>query len=349
MGGVFSGRIPLGSFVVNFSKKGISISKSKEARIESPSTYINLGRGGFYYRRKIGKGLHSKNVLKLKNDDINSFQKSSPDRLLNEIKEKNALIRYSIVSLIISIILLFIFYNNFPGLATSILVGFSMLAYYFFFIKDIKRKTVTVVYQLDEMVNDAFLKMNSGFEVLENCERLWIVQTKNATNDWKRNAGASSLINKKMFHIQKGLPSYFESNIIPYWFNVEGKRYYFFPDRVLIYKGDLVEVLRYPELLIASKTIRFIESDDVPSDSDVIEYTWRYINRDGGPDRRFNNNRQIPIVLYSELDVGTYSGINLTFQMSDKNAAEKFKILTRKMIHLKISPKKVKIPNVMGS
>ena len=31
--------------------------------------------------------------------------------------------------------------------------------------------------------------------------------------------------------------------------------------------------------------------------------TWRFVNKNGGPDRRFNNNIQLPIVLYGQLMV----------------------------------------------
>ena len=33
------------------------------------------------------------------------------------------------------------------------------------------------------------------------------------------------------------------------------------------------------------------------------DYTWQYANKSGGPDRRFNNNRQLPICLYGILSL----------------------------------------------
>ncbi len=38
-----------------------------------------------------------------------------------------------------------------------------------------------------------------------------------------------------------------------------------------------------------------------PKSARAPGYTWRFVNRDGGPDRRFNNNRQIPKVLYQQM------------------------------------------------
>lgn len=53
-------------------------------------------------------------------------------------------------------------------------------------------------------------------------------------------------------------------------------------------------------------------------------YRWRYINKDGSPDRRFNNNYQIPVVLYGELWLRSLSGLNMVLQTSRPEAANEF-------------------------
>jgi hypothetical protein len=44
--------------------------------------------------------------------------------------------------------------------------------------------------------------------------------------------------------------------------------------------------------------LEYVEQESLPSDATVIGQTWKYVRRDGGADRRFNNNRQLPIVKY---------------------------------------------------
>jgi hypothetical protein len=61
---------------------------------------------------------------------------------------------------------------------------------------------------------------------------------------------------------------------------------------------------------------RFIESGSVPADANVVGSTWKYVNKKGGPDRRFSDNREIPIALYEEMLLTSTSGLREEFQLS---------------------------------
>lgn len=62
--------------------------------------------------------------------------------------------------------------------------------------------------------------------------------------------------------------------------------------------------------------VRFIEEDRVPRDAEVVDHTWRYVNKSGGPDRRFKDNPRLPIVLYQEILFQSPSGLNELIQLS---------------------------------
>jgi hypothetical protein len=69
---------------------------------------------------------------------------------------------------------------------------------------------------------------------------------------------------------------------------------------------------------------RFIENGPVPHDAQVIDRTWRYVNKSGGPDRRFKSNPQLPVCLYDEVTLRSSSGLNEVIQVSRLGAAEGF-------------------------
>jgi hypothetical protein len=73
-----------------------------------------------------------------------------------------------------------------------------------------------------------------------------------------------------------------------------------------------------------ASTTRFIESDRVPHDAAQVGQTWQYANVGGGPDRRFKNNRQIPIMNYAELAVSG-NGLRLVWQISNVAATAAFR------------------------
>jgi hypothetical protein len=68
--------------------------------------------------------------------------------------------------------------------------------------------------------------------------------------------------------------------------------------------------------------MNFVETEGVPEDSRILYHTWRFTNKDGGPDRRFSNNTQIPVVEYSNVFFATKSGVRYVLQVSDPLKAE---------------------------
>ncbi len=100
---------------------------------------------------------------------------------------------------------------------------------------------------------------------------------------------------------------------------------FFFPDRVLVFDRRKVGAISYDALNVEVAQVRFIESEGVPSDGKVVGQTWKYVNKKGGPDRRFKDNRELPIALYEELQFTSASGLNETIQVSQLGVVEKFK------------------------
>ena len=65
-----------------------------------------------------------------------------------------------------------------------------------------------------------------------------------------------------------------------------------------------------------------MEDGYVPRDAKVVDKTWLYVNKDGGPDRRFSNNRQMPVALYGALLMDSGPGFRLELQTSSAAMAE---------------------------
>jgi hypothetical protein len=72
---------------------------------------------------------------------------------------------------------------------------------------------------------------------------------------------------------------------------------------------------------------RFVEHGSLPKDSQQVGSTWQYVNKKGGPDRRFNNNRQIPIMQYGMIAFSSNSGLQALFMCSRPDAANSFRDL----------------------
>ena len=78
------------------------------------------------------------------------------------------------------------------------------------------------------------------------------------------------------------------------------------------------------EVLLKYAPAQFIETEAVPSDTQVVGETWENVNKDGSPDRRFARNSKIPIVQYGQLLFTSVAGLNEEFQFSNAHKAGAF-------------------------
>src|SRR5262249_29167615 len=139
---------------------------------------------------------------------------------------------------------------------------------------------------------------------------------------WKRNAGASSLITRRNASVGVLAPPFIETNVVIWGIDAGESKLYFFPDHLFVLQNDEYGAVSYDSLTMDFSPSRFIEDDFVPSDAQTVGSTWKYVRRDGGPDRRFSNNRQLPIALYAHLGIKSATGLNIHLQVSSLSMAQ---------------------------
>lgn len=94
------------------------------------------------------------------------------------------------------------------------------------------------------------------------------------------------------------------------------------PDRIIILNGFKVFGCEYNNLEFNVFDSNYVESGIVPRDAKVIGYTWKYVNKKGGPDKRFKNNRKLPVCDYGGLKVNSADDIKFRIQFSNTDLIE---------------------------
>jgi hypothetical protein len=184
------------------------------------------------------------------------------------------------------------------------------------------RRSVKVQFDPEGIVARVSEALSVAFTELMQSEAVWVVHAEGKTFDWKRNAGATSLTRRNRVRLQPGKPSCLRGRTKFPSFQFGSDELYLLPDAALIVvKGEVASV-NYRELDFSSHTIRFIEDDRVPSDTTIADYTWRYVNKSGEPDRRFLSNTQLPVCLYSELVFRSDGGLNCKLHLSKPSSAD---------------------------
>ncbi len=189
--------------------------------------------------------------------------------------------------------------------------------------RDLSKKSVVFAYQLDASSEGAYRNLTDAFDSLARSQGLWYVDAAGEINNltaWKRNAGASELVNKHKTSVSFDPPPCIQSNVIPPGIKVSDKHLYFFPDCILIRQSNRYGSVAYGDLRLASRPQRFIVEDRVPTDSMIVGKTWKHPNKKGGPDRRFANNRELPICLFEELGMISGQGFKALLMASARDS-----------------------------
>lgn len=322
--------INFGGVRFNFSKSGIGASVGiKGFRIgTSPrGNYIHMGKNGIYYRAAIGKKkekLHTHSINQtqqvitppteellfqdIESGDVSLIVDSSSQEIINEITSKQKKVPFCLFAIPIVFIPV-------VGVFLAIVVG--LLLYFFV---DKRRKTTILFYDIEEQTENEIQQFYNSFDEMLRCQKAWHISAQASVRDRKYQAGASSIVKRTSIRIQYKTPSYIKTNVKVFMIPVGKQKLYLFPDRILIFENKKVGGLSYTNFNITQHNQRFIESGIVPRDGSIIDYTWQYVNKSGGPDKRFKNNRKLPILMYSEILCQSNTGLNELIQLSKQGA-----------------------------
>ena len=326
--------ISVGPFRFNLSGSGIGISTGVPGlRVGAgpKGKYIHMGRDGLYYRQKINLPSVAQNeinndkplilqpttnthgpMMPVGTQSINGNCETSSMAILNEIQEKARMTTWWPVLAILSFFaFLGICVSELPDTVKFLSLFIFSVPVFILHQFEIWRKTIVLMYDLDEKHEAAFTKLLEAITYLSICGGKWrIIATGDVLNK-KYHAGASYLVNRAKLEILDVEPDFIKTNVPIQKMNFGGINLFFMPDVVLVYSDSgKITAIDYDNLIIDHSQTNFTEEDPVPSDATIIGSTWRYINKDGGPDRRFNNNHKIPVCRYEEMRIKSKSGLD---------------------------------------
>jgi hypothetical protein len=190
--------------------------------------------------------------------------------------------------------------------------------------RDRVRRTVVVFYEVNGPVHARYTALLDAFGPVCRSRSAWHLVARgdiHTTHQRKINAGAGALVRRQLLRRGTEGAPHLKSNISVPSLRSAARSVYFLPDRILVQDRNTYIDLPYLALSVTLDDERFIETGSVPSDARQVDTTWRFVNKSGRPDRRFNNNRQLPVMLYGRLYLHTTEGLNIIWSFSDTTAA----------------------------
>lgn len=354
MGLFFRKSLGLGPLRVNASNKGLGFSAGiKGARFGVDArgrAYVHCGHSGIYYRSFLGGNSQTfppehrskyprtndpsiGEQREIESGDVSEMVPESAEGLLAELRRRRCYFPWHILySAIMGVGTATAFLAEFTLLGISLgcaaLAGFVVLLAWSRF-----RRVFRIDYDLDDEYAKQYGALHAAFSRFQRSQRIWLVESEADVYNRKYYAGANKSIRRTLVRFSFSLPPGLKSNITPPMIPAGRQQLYLLPDRVLVCEGRNIGAIEYHELRLVASTTHFIEEDAPPSDAQQVDSTWRYVNKKGGPDRRFNNNRQLPIMRYGELRWASDSGLNELHQVSAAEIAAAFARAVENLTH----------------
>lgn len=331
--------ISLGPVRFNLSKSGIGTSvgvKGFRVGTGPRGNYVHMGRGGLYYRKTLSSGAKPaaqpapatpapatalEAMQAIDSGDITQMGDASSAELLQELNTKRK--RKPLWPWVFGIGV-FIWWKFAGDAVVLTWVGMFITAMALpVYLWDQKRRTTMLTYSFEPEREEAFNAVRTAFQQMMNCRGAWHIEAQGAA-DRKYNAGANSVVRRMASQLSLGKPPAVKTNIEVPVIPAGAQSLYFFPDRLLVFEKNGVGAVSYPDLTITIKSTHFVEEQSVPSDATQVDRTWRYVNKKGGPDKRFNDNRELPIMLYEEVRFQSESGLNEMVNLSRTGTSQGF-------------------------
>lgn len=178
---------------------------------------------------------------------------------------------------------------------------------------------INLDYTIDDDMKETIEKRMGHFVKITECEKVWRIIESSKVVDKKYSSGASNLIKRTECKTSDKIKFPFKTSEKVASFIMGNESIIFLPDKLFIIQGNKFGALNYEDIEFEISGTRFIETEDVPGDAKIVDYTWEYVNKSGGPDKRFQNNKQIPVCNYGEIRMKSSSGLNTVLLFSNTN------------------------------
>ncbi len=182
-----------------------------------------------------------------------------------------------------------------------------------------KNATIDLEYTFEDGQASEVAERMSSLQEISKSKMLWYISQTSKIIDKKYAAGANNSIKRNPCKVSTKVPFPFKTNASAVCFKIGKETLAFLPDKLFVFQNGKIGALSYSDVTTEIHGQCFIEKEAIPKDAKIVDHTWQYVNKSGGPDRRFQNNKRIPVCLYGKLEVRSVSGLNTDIMFSNFN------------------------------
>ena len=172
---------------------------------------------------------------------------------------------------------------------------------------------------LGEREKNNFKRFCDAFQSFMNCDKTWEIVSSARNSELK--SSAYTTVQKAPICLKMSSFPYLTTSFkVPVFPSRSKGLCYFYPKFVICGESiDDFEVYSIDKVTLKYRSTRFIEEGIRPTDAKQVDTTYKYVNKDGGPDRRYSYNPVIPVFLYGDITIQPFGD---TYQVSNDDAAK---------------------------
>jgi len=272
----------------------------------------------------------------LENTNEESLNQSQFDSLVNEAAKKTSggwILFLRIIFLLFILLVIWsqtIRFGQKLGLpiSTSGNIGLIVVVLILFFfayraMKKRRKNIIELVYELDDQSKYLYDSLVDAYNLMVSADKVWNIGSTSEISEWKTSAGATSSLETESLVFGFGFPSFIESNMQPPYFDFGNSQIYFLPEKILIKHNGEYLIKGYSAIKVRSDVSKCREYGSIPKDAQIMGETWLKVNRNGTRDKRFKNNKKIPICRYEKIYLKV-NGFNIGIMLSKYGLGQKF-------------------------
>lgn len=185
---------------------------------------------------------------------------------------------------------------------------------------------IAVTFEAGDAAQRAYASVVRAFDTLRVSGKKWDVAADRSTNQFAERTLASRAVDRHPVTFEFSSTDLIQfSGRAMRFENINGDDILIYPGVAVIPRADGVfALIDIRDLKIEVEVKPFIESENLPRDTEVVGHTWAKTNKDGSPDRRFKDNYQIPICLYGHITFRSQTGVTEEYMISNADAALAF-------------------------
>lgn len=178
---------------------------------------------------------------------------------------------------------------------------------------------VEVDFNLGPQARASYANLVTAFERITSCRRIWDVTSRAGVDRVAARTTASTALTREPVTFEKVEPELVRTEFKALRLgNANGRPLQIYPGFFMMREpnGDFA-LIEFDEVDCRYGPSNFIEEEAVPADATQVGATWKYANKNGSRDMRFNNNYQIPVMQYGAFALSSQTGLAEAYMVSD--------------------------------